>query len=106
MVVEDHDPAILLAPQQIARTLGLERVANLPAAQAAMANALNAGEPLVLAEPDSRYALAMSDLAGLAPERAAAPSLVGRLAGLTGRFRLADRFPAALALARAPHPRR
>src|SRR3546814_1864276 len=39
LVVEDHDPAILLAPQQIARTLGLERVANLPAAQAAMANA-------------------------------------------------------------------
>ena len=87
LIVEDHDPAILLAPQQIARTLGLERVANLPAAQAAMANALNAGEPLVLAEPDSRYALAMSDLAGLAPERAAAPSLVGRLAGLKGRFR-------------------
>src|SRR3546814_16498047 len=35
LVVEDHDPAILLAPQQIARTLGLERVANLPDAQAA-----------------------------------------------------------------------
>src|SRR3546814_10957644 len=50
LVVEDHDPAILLAPQQIARTLGLERVANLPAAQAAMANALNAGEPLVRSE--------------------------------------------------------
>lgn len=81
LTVEDHDPAILLSPRQMSETLGLNQIAVLPEARAAQANALNAGEPLVLANPASAYARAMASLAGRSRPDAAAPSLLDRLMG-------------------------
>lgn len=80
LVVEHHDPAILLTPAQIAETLGLPAATVLPHARAALANALNAGEPLVMADPGSSYGRAVAAAAGLA-SAGGTPSLVARLLG-------------------------
>lgn len=79
LAVDGHDPGILLTPEQMATTLGLKCFATIPAARVAEANALNAGQPLALAQPFHAYSRAMSKIAGLAPGEDRGPSLMQAL---------------------------
>jgi len=79
LVVDDYQPAIMLDAERIAQTLGLPRTVIVPAAPAALANALNEGRPLVLQAPASPYAQAVGIAAGLDAPRP--QPITARIAG-------------------------
>lgn len=79
LVVEDHDPTILLSPEQIAQALGIKRVKALAGGHAARANALNAGCPLVLDQPLSARARCVAEIAGTPRSGAPGASLADTL---------------------------
>jgi pilus assembly protein CpaE len=88
VIVDDYHDEITLTEQQITAAMGLTHSARLPAARAALVNALNRGKPLVLAEPRHVYARAIGKLAGVAkkppppivvPERRKMGRFIGRL---------------------------
>jgi pilus assembly protein CpaE len=64
LIVDDYHDEITLTEQQITAAMGLTHSARLPAARAALVNALNRGNPLVLAEPRHPYARAIAKIAG------------------------------------------
>jgi pilus assembly protein CpaE len=88
LVVCEYDNEIRLTNAQMASTLGIARSVKIPKARAALANALNKGEPLVLDQPRSPYAKALMALADggteksstLKAERPAVGGLLRRLA--------------------------
>lgn len=63
LVVADFDPAVTMTLQQMTSALGLTQVVKIPPAHAALNNAVNKGVPLVLDQPRSPYAHAVSVLA-------------------------------------------
>jgi pilus assembly protein CpaE len=63
LVVDGYDDAIKLTDRQIQQTLGLKQSRRLPEARTALLNALNAGVPLVLAQPRAPYTKALRLLA-------------------------------------------
>ncbi len=87
LAVDEHDPAILLTPEQMAATLGLHGFVTVPEARVLQANAVNAGQPLVLAKPLSAYARAVSEIAGQADGSEDNPSLIQALIRLKDRIR-------------------
>jgi pilus assembly protein CpaE len=72
LIVDDYHDEITLTEQQIAAAMGLTQSARLPAARAALVNALNRGKPLVMAEPRHPYARAVGKIAGGTPKQARA----------------------------------
>jgi Flp pilus assembly CpaE family ATPase len=72
LVIDAYDDDIKLTDKQIQQTLGLKQCTRLPAARNALLNALNAGMPLVLAQPRAAYSKAMRQLAVPPQKRRAA----------------------------------
>jgi pilus assembly protein CpaE len=88
LIVDDYHDEITLTEQQITAAMGLTHSARLPAARAALVNALNRGKPLVLAEPRHPYTRAIGKIAGvpktppravIVPERRKMGRFMGRL---------------------------
>ena len=84
LIVDEYSPGIVLTPEQMAATLGLERLIIMPAARDELINGLNVGRPYVLARPTSPYAVAIHAAAGeqvvAATETSSAGSLIENLA--------------------------
>ena len=60
LVIPEYDKSIALSADEIADTLALKKVVQLPPARAEVTNALNAGIPLAVSTPSSGYVRAIS----------------------------------------------
>jgi len=64
LVIPEADKNIALSPDEIADTLALKKVIQLPAARADVTNALNSGIPLAVSTPSSSYIRAINKSLG------------------------------------------
>ncbi len=64
LVIPEADKSIALSPDEIADTLALKKVIQLPPARADVTNALNAGIPLAVSTPSSGYVRAIGKSLG------------------------------------------
>jgi pilus assembly protein CpaE len=89
LVVDDYHDEITLGEEQIATAIGLRHSMRLPAAHAALVNALNRGKPLVLHERRHPYSRAIAKLVGATKATPAEPVAerlkLGRVFGLIPR---------------------
>lgn len=76
VIIDDYRREVTLTQEHIGTALATDRTVCLPAARAELINALNTGQPFVLAQPRSPYARAIAALA--AGEPAARRSREGR----------------------------